>query len=244
MTKRIILITGVGGKIGFSIAEKLQDNNILIGLTRSNIDSITQRLKSFNEQNLTIKCDLCNTSDIEDAFKIIQGKFDRLDLVINAAGYNSLAKFGDLSSISNETVSQILNTNLIGPFLVIKESIKLLHNSTDPLVINISSISGMKASKSNPIYGASKAGLDLLTKTLALHLAPIRIVGIAPGTLDYPTSGIKMRDKEKYYQNMKDRSPLKILGTCDDVARLVLSIVNNMPILTGQTIVLDGGLSL
>jgi 3-oxoacyl-[acyl-carrier protein] reductase len=109
------------------------------------------------------------------------------------------------------------------------------------VIINMSSTAGLRASQSNLVYGASKAGIDLITKSLAKALAPkTRVVAIAPGYLEHATSGvIKAPD---FNERISQTIPMKRVLTSNDVLNAVESIIS-MNMLTGITLVLDGGIN-
>jgi 3-oxoacyl-[acyl-carrier protein] reductase len=116
----------------------------------------------------------------------------------------------------------------------------LLRNSEAGLIINITSAAGKRASRSNIMYGASKAALELITATLSKVLAPnIRVVNVCPGMLETATSGAVK--PEGTNERMSNEIPLRRVGTADDVVATIEALATTMVYITGSTILLDGG---
>lgn len=241
---KIVVIAGAGGQVGYALSKNLSKHNaIVIGLVRSNLESNKEKIKKLSKKNDVLLTSITDTNSIKDALEIINQKFGKIDILINAAGYTNNIDFGKIETISDDMLNTIVSINLEGPFKLIRESIQLLNKSDNPIIVNISSASSIRASRSNPIYAASKAGLNLLTKTLALHLSPkIKIFGIAPSYLETPVSGVIK--KSTFNDYIANQIPLKRVGTGDDVAKMVVSILSSSDWFTGQTIILDGGYTL
>ena len=118
----------------------------------------------------------------------------------------------------------------------------MLRDTNDGLIINISSTAGERAfnTSANLAYGASKAGLNMLTRGLSRALAPkVRIIGIVPGVMESPSSGI-VRSLD-YNQKIVEEIPLNRVGYGDDIANTIVACTTHIRFATGSTIVVDGG---
>lgn len=239
LNKKIVVITGGLGQIGLATIEMLSKlGATIICLTKRNENN-----KKIVKDLEIILCDIRNTNEIQKSVNFISEKYNRIDILINNAGVTYDVKKGDIETITDEVLDKIIDTNLKGTFKIIREFKQLLAKSDSSLIINISSTSSIRASRSNPIYAASKAAINLLTQTLALHLSPkIRVVGIAPGYLEKPVSGAKKLDG--FNEKVAELIPLKRIGSALDVANTIECIILKMPWCNGHTIVLDGGMTI
>jgi NAD(P)-dependent dehydrogenase (short-subunit alcohol dehydrogenase family) len=241
MNGMVVVITGGAGQVGYATATRLaQQSARVIILVRSNLSGAIDKISKLPNQHLNhfaILADITDTNSLKNAVNEIRIKAGRCDVLVNAAGTTHKIKTENFSDITDDIFDSIVVNNLRGTFATIREFHNLIGEG---LIVNISSSAGLRASQSNPAYGAAKAGVDLLTKTLAKQLAPkIRVVAIAPGYLYYATSGIVKASgvSEKQGQSI----PLKRVGAGDDIACTIESLAMNMRYVTGITISVDGG---
>jgi 3-oxoacyl-[acyl-carrier protein] reductase len=188
-----------------------------------------------------------DVSCAKDAERMVSQAIDALgglDFLINNAGTaltDTPIPNAQLDQLTEEFWSEILSTNLVAPFRCTKAAAGALRKSHGA-VVNTASVGGLDMVGSSMAYGASKAGLINLTKNLARGLAPdVRVNAVAPGlvetawTLSWP---------EERKRALIDRSILKRACTAQDVADVILFLCVSARMITGQTIVVDGGLSL
>lgn len=234
------VIAGGSGQVGFATAKRLAKLGAkVILLVRRNLAEATEMLKDLPNPEANHMVFLASITDTE-SLKSVVSKIDQCDILINAAGITKSIAPGNFESYTDEMFDEIMISNLRGPFATIREFSPLLKKSKDALVINITSASGVRASNSNLAYGASKAGLELLTKSISKVLAPtIRVVAICPGYLDTATSGATK--SPQFNDHISKEIPLGRVGTGDDVAAVIESLATTMKYITGSTIVLDGG---
>lgn len=236
LNDKTVVITGGCGQVGYSIGARLsQLGATVVAIVRRDIDDANRKMQLLSPNCYAVLADVKDISSLERARDTIK----QCDILINCAGYTRNISPVVFDKITDDIFDEIINTNLKGTFNSIKTFSPLINHG---VVVNISSTSGMRASQSNVIYGAAKAGIDLMTKSLAKALAPrVRIVGIAPGYLVEPTSGAtKLPDTN---QKISEITPMKRIGEAEDIAQMVESVIFNKH-LTGQTIVVDGGISL
>jgi NAD(P)-dependent dehydrogenase (short-subunit alcohol dehydrogenase family) len=234
------VIAGGSGQVGFATAKRLAKLGAkVILLVRRNLAEATEMLKDLPNPEANHMVFLASITDTE-SLKSVVSKINQCDILINAAGITKSIAPGSFESYTDEMFDEIMISNLRGPFATIREFSPLLKKSKDALVINITSASGVRASNSNLAYGASKAGLELLTKSISKVLAPtIRVVAICPGYLDTATSGATK--SPQFNDHISKEIPLGRVGTGDDVAAVIESLATTMKYITGSTIVLDGG---
>jgi 3-oxoacyl-[acyl-carrier protein] reductase len=168
----------------------------------------------------------------------------RLDFLVNNAGTPATPvpiPFAELDALTEEFWSQILTTNLIGPFRCAHAAVPALRAARGA-ICNTASIAGVIGSGSSIPYAASKAGLINLTRSLARSLAPgIRVNAVAPGFVDSPWNKDWPADRR---QNSIERTPLKRACTPADIAETIFFLCAGAAMITGQTVIVDGGLTL
>jgi len=217
MTTRTALITGSTGGIGKSLVSSLQENVNVISPTRKELD-------------------LSSNSSIDDYISSLDVP---IDIIVNCAGIH---KAGNCEDLTVHDFQNILQINLIAPFQIISGLVKDMKERKYGRILNISSIWSIVSKEKRSIYSASKSGLDGLTRTLALELAPFNILvnSIAPGYVN--TDMIQQYNSKKELEKIKEIIPLKRFAESDEIAELVkfLSSEKNSYI-TGQIIPIDGG---
>jgi 3-oxoacyl-[acyl-carrier protein] reductase len=242
---KVVVITGGCGQIGYAAAKRFAtDGTTVVALVRKNLEDAELMLRKLPNQNLNHKAILASvidTDSIKSAVQQVNDAFGRCDILINAAGVNKVVTVNQIEDFSDEIFDSIVDTNLKGTFVCVREFLPLLKKDKG-LIINISSLSAYSGKNINLAYAASKAGVNSLTKSLAVGLAPdVRVVGIAPGYLEKATSGINKHPD--FNAKIAHEIPLKRVATGDDIADVIMSLVDGMSYITGETIKVDGGRS-
>ena len=233
------LITGGAARIGARIAKTLHKNNfnIIIHCNRSKDKAqlLCDELNLLKEKSAKVV--MGNLGNINSINSIVES-INSIDLLVNNASV-----FYPLSvdESDSENWNNILDVNLKAPFFLSKGlSHKLI--SSEGSIINIIDIHADRPLKNHSVYNISKAGLKMLTLTLAKELAPsIRVNGVSPGSILWPQEGAEISEKEKSL--MLERIALKRQGSPQDIADTVLFLANSN-YLTGQIINVDGGRTL
>lgn len=243
LSGRVAVIVGGNGQVGRAVALRLSMLNAqCVIITHRNIERAEQFVKTLAHQELNhfaILASVTDTASLKSAVAEIQQQAGRCDILVNTAGTLTPIPPIDLYSLTDSLFNEMLNTNLTGVYATIREFADLMQQSGEALIINISSQSAQRASNSCVAYAASKAGLDLMTRTLAKALAPnIRIIGIAPGYLENATSGVVRLESN---ESLAKSSPLGRLTTAEDVANAVEAFATHIRFATGITLLLDGG---
>jgi pteridine reductase len=160
----------------------------------------------------------------------------RLDALINNA---STFYPTPLGAITEEQWEDLVGSNLKAPLFLCQAALPHLRE-TRGVIVNIVDVHGQRPLKNHPLYGAAKAGLGMLTRSLAKDLGPeIRVNGVSPGAILWPEAGMQERVQENIIQQI----PLKRTGEPDDIAAAVLFLVRDAPYVTGQILAVDGGRS-
>ena len=233
------LISGGAARIGAQIVRTLHENDYKVIIHYHQSEEFAQALchelnSKRNDSAQLVVADLGDNKAIKKLTQTIKS----LDLLVNNASVFYP------TSTENSTIEdwdKIININLRAPFFITTGLSKVLATSQGSIV-NIIDIHSDRPLKNHSIYNISKAGLKMLTKTLAKELAPnIRVNGISPGSILWPQDLAELSEEEKL--NMLNRIALNRQGSTEDIAEAVLFLADSKYI-TGEVINIDGGRSL
>lgn len=241
---KVALITGSGRGIGREIAQTLAKEGANIVICDVNEESAVQTAKdieSLGVQALGVKVDVTNLTDVENLINKILDKFKRIDILVNNAG---ITKDNLLLRMKESDWDAVLSVNLKGVFNCTKAVSKAMLKQQQGKIINIASIIGIMGNPGQANYAASKAGIIGFTKSVAREFASrnITVNAVAPGYIK-----TEMTDKlsEEVKSQMLALIPLKRMGGTKDVANVCLFLASpDSDYITGQTIVVDGGMAM
>jgi len=170
----------------------------------------------------------------------IAATYRRLDVLVNNAAWNIGIPFPDLDALTPDIWDRVLETNLRAPFLLARAAAKLLKADGGGHIVNISSAGGISPGSSSIAYSSSKAGLNHLTRCLAVAMAPnVAVNCIAPGLVE--NTRMAKRLPEAVARGARQQAVLGRVGQSEDIAEQVLTFVTSKSV-TGQTVVIDGGM--
>ncbi|WP_160060473.1 SDR family NAD(P)-dependent oxidoreductase [Psychromonas sp. L1A2] len=241
----IVLVTGAYGGIGRSvcIAYLKQATTLIIsGRDPIKLDALLLELQHISDINIiAIVADVTDEVQISAMFKQIATQKKRLDVLVHCAGILT-QKTLMLTRLSE--MQQDLNTNLLSSILFCQQASKLMLRNKSGVITLISSIIASQGSAGQSVYGASKAGIEGLVKSLAKELGSIgiRINALAPGFIN---SELVANYDEQEKQLLAEKTCLKRIGEVEDIAPVVTFLSSNgARYITGQVIAVDGGLAL
>ncbi len=238
---RWALITGAAKRIGAVISAALHEAGANVAVHYLNSGEDAEQLASqlnqvSSDSALTVQGDLKNTADLKQMIDQLTKHTGGLDILVNNA---SSFYPTPLESITEEHWDDLLGINLKAPLFLSKISLPYLKKNNG-VIINIVDVHAQRPLKNHSVYGSAKAGLAMLTRSLAKDLGPdVRVNGVSPGAILWPESGISERVKE----NILGQVPLGRPGTPDDIAAAVVFLVRDAPYVTGEIIAVDGGRS-
>jgi pteridine reductase len=242
MNGKVALITGAAKRIGAETARTLHGAgmNIVIHYrsSRQEADELSYELNELRENSATVvQADLDDDNIygqlIEDAVEI----WGRLDVLVNNASSFFPTPVG---SITLEQWHNLINSNLKAPLFLSQAATQFL-KETQGCIINMVDIHAFRPMKNHPVYCAAKAGLAMLTQSLAKDLGPdIRVNGIGPGAILWPDNDMDENTKNFIIE----RTALKRHGEPKDIAKAILFLVRDAGYITGHIIPVDGGRSL
>ncbi|MBU8538905.1 SDR family NAD(P)-dependent oxidoreductase [Falsiroseomonas tokyonensis] len=240
-TARVVLITGAGRGIGLATAQRFLAEGwrvALLDIDAALLDSAMGTLAQ-SETTLALQCDVADALAITGAVRAAHAHFGRLDALVNNAG---TAVFKPMLETTPEEWARVLAVNLTGPFLAVHAAAPLMAEGGGGAVVNITSISGLRASTLRVAYGTSKAGLAHLTKQQAVELAAlgIRVNAVAPGPVD--TAMAKAVHTPEIRRDYHDTIPLNRYGLESELAEAIFFLCSDRAsYITGQVIAVDGG---
>jgi len=241
LTGKTALITGGARRVGAEIARTLHGHgmNLVIHYrgSRDDAHALKTELEKRRPQSVAlVQADLLDTARLPGMVDEAAAAFGRLDALVNNASSFYPTPVGEATE---HQWNDLIGTNLKAPFFIAQAAFPHLRK-THGCIVNIADIHAERPIKRYPIYSAAKAGLVMLTKSLARELAPeVRVNAIAPGTIMWPEGEAEVSDSQK--QEMLSRIPLKRSGSPDDIARTALFLIRDATYVNGQVIAVCGG---
>ena len=246
-TRRVALVTGSSSGIGSTVARTLAraGYNVIINYSR-NADSASETVAACNaagSDTLLVQCDVSDESSVQNMMSAIEQKFGKLDVICNNAGTSIEKLARDFDQVTVEEFDRVLAVNVRGLFLVSKHGKRLLQSGSEPCIVNTASIVGLRPGPQPLPYLASKAAVIAMTQGLCFALGPkVRVNAVAPGWMEGEWMQWMLGENyEKLMTRRAKATPLKRCVTADDVAEVVLTLIEHMKFATGETIVVDGG---
>jgi NAD(P)-dependent dehydrogenase (short-subunit alcohol dehydrogenase family) len=239
--QKTALVTGAARGIGLATAKRFLAEGWRVALLDIDRDNLARAVKALArpETTIAITCDVADAAGVAGAVNTVDKAFGRLDAVVNNAG---IAIFKPILEVTYEDWSRVLAVNLTGPFLCTQAAAPLMRDGGGGAVVNVTSISGLRASTLRAAYGTSKAGLAHLTKQQAAELASlnIRVNAVAPGPVD--TAMAKAVHTPEIRQDYHDHMPLNRYGLEDELAEAIYFLCSERAsYITGQILAVDGG---
>jgi len=249
---RVALITGGAGGIGGAAVRSLVKagvGGVAINYRKSakDADDLAAEMERSGAKTLAIQADVRNDDQVRAMMKRIQVHFGRLDIVVNNAGVTHWVKLSDLEGLTDAIWDEILDVNVKGAFRCARAAAKLLEENQG-MIVNVSSISGVLAptTMSSLAYGTAKAALIYMTRGLAVAMAPkVRVNCVAPAFTDTPWMSQHFgADYQQVIAKASAGYPIQRIATPEDIAGAILGLITGGDFVTGQTLIVDGGLSL
>ncbi len=241
ITGKVAVVTGAARGIGLAIAERFLAEGYRVALLDIDAETLRQTAERFigRDEVLPIECDVADPQQVAAAIEAVTARFGQIDALVNNAG---VAVFKPILETGFDEWSRVLAVNLSGPFLCTQACAPVMLKNGGGSVVNIASISGLRASTLRVAYGTSKAALIHLTKQQATELGNIgiRVNAIAPGPVETAMAAqVHSADIRTSY---RDAIPLARYGTVEEIAEAVVFLCSERAsFINGQTLAVDGG---
>lgn len=241
LTGQWALVTGAAKRIGAAIARGLHaaGANVVIHYHSSSADADTLVAELEAERPgsaFAVRADLTDVRAIAELVESVIGRTGRLDILVNNA---STFYPTPLGSVTEAQWDELIGSNLKAPLFLCQAALPALRDAKG-VIVNIVDVHAQRPLRNHPLYGAAKAGLAMLTRSLAKDLGPeIRVNGVSPGAILWPEAGMP----EHIQKNIIREIALKRPGEPADVAAAVVFLVRDAPYVTGQILAVDGGRS-
>jgi NAD(P)-dependent dehydrogenase (short-subunit alcohol dehydrogenase family) len=243
---KILLITGATSGIGKATAIRFAEagaNIAAVGRSESSLIELTEELASLGAQSLAIRSDLSDDAGAANAVSKALEHFGGVDVLVNAAGHISS---GTIENTSLEAWDAMLNINLRAVFILMQQALPAIIQRRGNIV-NVSSVTGLRAFPGVLAYCVSKAGLDQLTRCAALELAAkgVRVNAVNPGvvvTEIHKRGGMTEEQYKAFLEHSKSTHPLGRVGETREIAELIFFLASERASwITGATYSIDGG---
>jgi pteridine reductase len=234
-------VTGAAKRIGATIATTLHGAgaNVAIHYFSSAADasSLVAKLEAARRGSaFAIAADLRTVAALQSLVDRVLERTGRLDVLVNNASSFYPTPLG---TVTEEQWHDLINSNLKAPLFLSQAALPALRAARGTIV-NIVDVHARRPLRDHPVYGAAKAGLAMLTRSLAKDLGPdVRVNGVAPGAILWPESGMPQGLRDAIIR----QTALKRAGDPEDIASAVLFLVRDAPYVTGEIIAVDGGRS-
>jgi pteridine reductase len=239
---RVALVTGGAQRVGAQIVRTLHGAGarVVVHYNRSaaQAEALVGELNAARAASaLAVRADLLEVARLGELVAAVTTTFGRLDVLVNNASTFYPTPVGEITEAHWD---DLLGSNLKAPLFLSQAAAPALRLARG-LILNIVDIHGMRPLRRYPVYGIAKAGLIMLTRSLARELGPqVRVNAIAPGPVMWPADGVADADLQK---KIVDRTLLKRSGSAQDIARTALFFAADAPYVTGQILAVDGGRS-
>lgn len=237
---KVALVTGAARGIGRATVTAFLDDGwsvVLLDIDGATLDATMEDIGA-QDRTLALTADVSDPGSIAAVIAAIESRFGRLDALVNNAG---IAVFKPILETTLADWSRVLAVNLTGPFLMSQAAAPLIAR-TQGAIVNITSISGLRASTLRVAYGTSKAGLAHLTKQQAVEFSElgIRVNAVAPGPVE--TAMAKAVHTPEIRKDYRDTIPLARYGLESELANAILFLCSDRAsYITGQILAVDGG---
>lgn len=230
--------TGLGKEISLKLASEGTDIAVIYSRSQAEAEATVAELKALGRRAIAIKADVSSSADVKVMIDTVVRELGGIDILVNNAGSTIFADFKDLDAIKEEDWDRIMEVNVKSIFLCSREAAPHMKARGAGRIVNVTSVAGLKAGGSSIPYSVSKAAGTMLTRCLAMSLAPeITVNNVAPGLMD--TRWGRLWGDEHIERSGKS-APLGHLATVPDIADAAVMLIKNDS-MTGQAIVVDSG---
>ncbi|MCC7199137.1 MAG: SDR family oxidoreductase [Gammaproteobacteria bacterium] len=247
---KVAIVTGSATGVGAAVAIMLAQRgcNVVINYSRSRdeAEATAAECRACGVEAIAVRGDVADDADCRGIVAAAIDAWGRLDYLVNNAGKTKFVPFEDLDGLTRDIFLDIYSVNVVGTYQVIRAAAPHL-KKTQGAIVNTSSIGGVTGIASSMAYAASKGALNVLTRSLALTLAPeVRVNAVCPGAIQtrWLKSGMGDAQYEGLIDSLSAQLPLRRVATPEGIARSIVAFLVDHTDVTGETLNVDDGLHL
>ena len=248
---KVAVVTGSSSGVGQATAELLASlgASVVVNYFRGAeaAESVAAGIRERGGQAIAVQADVRSDADCRRLIQSAVDEFGALHILVNNAGMTHFIAHDDLESVTDEVWDDIIGANLRGVFNCARAAAAHMKSAGEGAIVNVSSVAGAGGGGSSIPYAASKAGVNVITKSLARVLGPeIRINTIAPGFIEgrWLRGGLGEDTYEAGRSRLSQTAPLRGVATPETCADAIVALIERNVFVTGQTITVDGGATL
>ena len=245
--KQTAIVTGAASAAGlFATARLLAGKGMTVYITDLDEDAISQRVDELSKEGCTavgLRQDVTKKEEWTALIAKVKAETGRIDALVNNAG---IATLGMLPEVSEDTWDRQIDVNMKSVFLGCQAVLPVMREQESGSIVNLSSIAGLVGIPGCTAYSASKAGVRLMTKSIALEAAAqnIRVNSVHPGMIWTDMQKVALKDNPEQYDIINESIPMKRMGKPEDIANMIGFLVSDQSTyITGCEFVVDGGLT-
>lgn len=244
LSGKVALVTGGSRGLGMAIATAMAGKGADVAICGRKQENLDQAVEVFGQKGIKVMARVANvgkSSEVADLFQAVEQQFGKLDILVNNVGMNILTP--SVSEVDEGLWDKIIESNLKGTYLASSRAVGLMKKARGGKIINITSIAARKAAMGMGIYCVAKAGVEMLTKVLAVELSQynINVNAVAPGMVKTKFSQ-PFWSNEDMLKELTKTIPMGRIAETDDVVGAVLFLASGLSdFVTGEIITVDGG---
>ncbi len=240
LSGQVALVTGSSSGIGEATAHRLSALGAKVVVnSASSVEAGQAVADALVGESTYVQADIATDDGVAGLIAGTTERFGGLDILVNNAGWTTVVPHDDLEGLTDDIFAKTFDVNVTGTWKLTKAAMPLLRQSSDPNVVTITSIAGVRPVGSSIAYAMSKAALNHMTVLMARAHGPVRFNAIAPGLVDTPWTA----DWDEIRQSVQRRSPLGRTASPEDCADAVVSLISARYV-TGQVLMVDGGMTI
>ena len=248
---KVAVVTGSSSGVGRATAELLAELGaaVVVNYNRGAeaADEVVAGIRSRGGQAIAVQADVRQDADCRRLIQSAVDEFGALHILVNNAGMTHFIAHDDLEAVTDEVWDDIIGANLRGVFNCSRAAAAHMRAAGEGAIVNVSSVAGAGGGGSSIPYAASKASVNVITKSLARVLGPeIRINTIAPGFIEgrWLRGGLGEQTYEAGRKRLSETAPLRGVATPETCADAIIALIERNIFVTGQTVTVDGGATL
>ena len=243
-TKKVAIVTGGGSGLGFAIAQKFVENDIITIIAGRNIENLNTAKEKLGTLCHATPFDVSDLAAIPAFVQKVLQQFGQIDILVNNAGINMKKNF---TEVTDEEFQSVLTTNVTAVFSMSREVVRHMLEKKSGCIINISSMAAQYGLPKVIAYSASKTAIDGMTRAMAVELSPngVRVNAIAPGFIYSEMTEKALNDDPERKARVFGRTPMGIMGQPEDIGNAALYLASDAAkFVTGIVLPVDGGNSI